>query len=357
MKKVLVTVLVVAMAVCLMVSCTGSGTQESPSAEASASESASAEVSEPAEESSEPAAAGDGEPLSLGAVVMDVQFEYHKNILDGGQYYCDEYGYKFTGVDGASDPTKQVTSIENMVQAGVQGIDVRMIDEAAFTDVVAMCNEKGVKLAMYPPNFPGADISLQNGDYENGYELGKTAGAWINEKYDGECEVAFISWSMNVYLLERNRGYEDGLAEVAPNAKIVAVEEGGDIVSATNAVESVLKAHPDIKVFLGIGDTQATAAAEVIDSDSSKNPEDYFVGGIDAEEHVVETIETGTSALKATVGTTMKPQTIAYEMMDQIAKAVRGEEYHDVVITPYVITKDTVDQYRTEVENSWPPKK
>lgn len=355
MKKILVMVLVVFMTVCLMVGCSqNGGTPEESSAAPESSSAPAEETSEAPTEESSAAADGD-ETLHLGAVVMDVSNEYHKSILDGAQYFCDERGYQFTGADGASDVTRQVTALENMVQAGVDGVDVRMFDEAAFDDVVQLCKDHNVKLAVYPPDHWGADISLQNGDYENGYELGKTAAEWIKEKYDGKCEVAIIQHSNNAYLLQRIDGYRDALAEFAPDAEIVATEDALDIIASTNATENILAAHPDVKVFLCIADMHAGGCAEAIDS-SGVNTDDFFVGGIDAEQHIVDRIEAGGSSMKATVGTTMLPQTIAYEMMVQLEKCIKGEEYGDVTITPYVITQDTIDQYREDVASSWPPK-
>ena len=59
-------------------------------------------------------------------------------------------------------------------------------------------------------------------------------------------------------------GILDALKEKAPNAEVVANQPAIDTTEGLNAMETILQAHPDVKVVCCIGGGGATGANEAL---------------------------------------------------------------------------------------------
>ena len=98
------------------------------------------------------------------------------------------------------------------------------------------------------------DINWVIDNNKLGYMIGEQAAGFIQDKFkDGKCEVAVLDYPQTAILLEREKGIMSALKEKAPNAKVVAQQPSIDASQGLNAMETILQAHPNVKVVCCIG--------------------------------------------------------------------------------------------------------
>lgn len=284
----------------------------------------------------------------VGFVTMDLSNPYFSNSVIGAQAVCDDYGYELIVVDGNSDPAKQVSAVEDLINRGAVAIDCRCVDEAAMMDVLQRAIDAGIYVNTYPDLELSTTVQKYD-DYDQGYLLGKTACDWINNKLGGSTEVAIMTQPTNASVMVRAEGMRDAIAEFCPDASIVAESEGATPDVAMSATESILMAHPDVRVILGVNDSGALGSYEAVMGagyDESKLSE-FFVGGIDGNDEAVEKVAAG-SIYRCTIAGAWTVPDIQYYTMENLLHAVEGTDYdRDCVIEVQAVTADTVEAYQS----------
>lgn len=284
-----------------------------------------------------------GDTIKLGFVAMDLANQVFVQTIEGAQAFADEHGYELNVVDGASSAEKQVSGMENLVAMGCTAIDCRAIDGLALADAVQNAEAKGVAVNTYP-DIEGRTAVLKYDDYDQGVKLAEAAAEWINDKLGGTAEVALLTQPAVDAVMERVDGFKDVLAEKCPNATIVAEEEGHETDTGMSVTESILQAHPDVKVILCVNDSGALGAYEALQS-SGKNLDDMFLGGIDGTDAALEKIQEG-GVYRATVAGAWMFQEIGYACMQNITNAALGEDYEEIfTVEVMAITQDNVKDY------------
>ena len=293
------------------------------------------------------ATASADDQLKLGIIPMDLSVEFFTSCVEGAQAFCDQNGYKLIVFDGANDPSKQVQGVENLVAAGCKGIDLRALDPASVMDAMYAAQDKGVFVSTYP-DIEGRSAVILFDDYMRGVYLAKEAAKWINEKFNGECEVAFLIEPLNDSAMKRIDGFRDVFAEECPNAKIVKEAEGFTPDIGMASTETILQSNPNLKVILSSNDSAALGAFEAVTA-AGKDTDDFFIGGIDGDSSALQKIAEGT-IYRASVCAKDLVCEQAYKVMQNIANAVLGNEYVDqVVVEEFAVTIDTVEDYLAKV--------
>ena len=111
---------------------------------------------------------------------------------------------------------------------------------------------------------------------------------------DGKCEVAVLGYPQTPILLERENGILDKLEELAPNAEVVANQPAINPTEGLDAMETILQAHPDVKVVCCIGGGGAAGANEAFKGHyGSEVPEDVGIFSTDLTDEAVASMENG----------------------------------------------------------------
>lgn len=281
--------------------------------------------------------------LKMGFVVMDISNPYFVESVKGTQAFADRHGYDLTVIDGGSNAEKQVTGMENLITKGIDACDMRAVDSAAMTDIVKAAAESGMALCTYP-EYPEMTSTMTYDDYAQGSALAKTAAEWINTKLNGTAEVALLTQPSSETIRQRVAAFYDVLEAEAPNATVVAEQEGFTSEDGMSVTESILQAHPDVKVILCINDSGALGAYEAVVG-AGKATDDFFIGGIDGDASALAKIADGT-IYRASVASKMLTSEVAYYIQRNMARAKLGLEYEEkMVFEVFSITKENVEEY------------
>lgn len=261
MKKKVVASLMATMMVFGLTACGSSSESQAPA------ESTAAESSEESEEASAPAeeTAGAATGLKIGFAVQTLSNQVWAQQAERIQQDAEADGNEVTVVDCKENANTQIDQIENFISSGVDAIIVNPVDPAAIEEVCKEAREAGVLVMSWDEEMTNADINWLIDNYVLGEEIGTQAAEWINEKFGDEgCEVVVLGYPQTPILKQREDGILDKIAELAPNATVVANQPAIDTTEGLNAMETILQSHPDVKVVCCIGGGGATGANEAL---------------------------------------------------------------------------------------------
>jgi ribose transport system substrate-binding protein len=178
------------------------------------------------------------------------------------------------------------------------------------------------------------DVNWVLDNTELGKTIGSTAGKFINEHFStsSPAEVAIINYPQVPILVERENGIIAGLKEVADGKySIVAQQPGLDASKALGAMESILQAHPNVKIVCSIGAGGDIGANEALVTKYKTIPEDMGIFSADATEQQLQAIVNG-EATRASVGmegSNKKTATACVELFEKLLTDQTFES-HDI---------------------------
>jgi ribose transport system substrate-binding protein len=222
----------------------------------------------------------------IAANLQDLSNPYWVTFGKGITDYCKEVGYEVNLTDGKLDPPSQVASIENFVASGYDAIILGACDPPGISAAVKKAVEKGVSVVCVATPVEGASAQFIVDEYNYGSYVGRAAAKWINEKLGGTAEVAIFDWPEIVSVIQRANGIQETIEKEAPGAKIVARQAALSPETGMKAAETILQAHPNVKVIAGVNDAGVLGALEVVKSMKKDTP-DFFIGGLDATEEAL----------------------------------------------------------------------
>lgn len=259
---------------------------------------------------------------------------------------CEELGWDLTLVDCEQDAQTQITQVENLITAGVDVLIIYPADADTMESICADAREKGIKVLTWDEELENADMSWLVYNYDLGKVIGQSAGEWINENYDGACEVAVLDYAMAPVIVERANGIIDGINETAPDAEIVAQDSAVTADVGMTVAENMLQAHPDIKVFACIGDGGGIGANEALKA-KGVNLDEYGIFAADASAEALAAIKAN-EAFRMTVSLG-SAQKFSDTLIEATKTMMTSDDYEKQIYKEaYPVTAENIDEYMAE---------
>ena len=286
--------------------------------------------------------------ITIGCCVMDLSNEVFVQYAEGyNQFLKDTKGaVEINLVDGGGNVATQVQAIEDFISMGVDGIMLNALDTSAVEDVIQQAMDAGIKVGVYP-SMENVTFNFVFDEYDWGYTEGEEAAKWIDEKLGGSATIMSFAQAENSAVMERYQGIVDGVNENVKDAsKIVWLEYSGtdNTSEAMTAMESVLQAHPEVRMVLCAQDSAAVGAYQAVIS-SGLPQEEFFVAGCDGISEALGYIEEGTPYRLSIANAKLTSQ-MGYELVQNVSMAVAGLDYE----SPYyaavaAVNADNVKDY------------
>jgi ribose transport system substrate-binding protein len=193
------------------------------------------------------------------------------------------------------DASQEARAIEQLIAKGVKGIIVTAGDATTLNPAINKAVKRGIPVITFDSDAPESNRLCFAGT--NNYEAGKVAGKAMVEWLKGKGEVGISTFPGPNHLVERIRGFKDGLK--GSNVKVVATcNDEGKVAMAESAITAMLQAHPEIDaVFAAHGNPGPGAVAAV--KNLGKEGQIQIMG-FDFGMPVVEAIDKG--QIRGTVG-------------------------------------------------------
>lgn len=241
-----------------------------------------------------PAAAIDAaavKPLRLAFITCAVDQKFFEPVKRGMNdaaaalnVECD-----FLGTFGVDVPA-QIKLIRKAVADGYDGIALNIIDAKAFDEVIAETIAKGVPVVGFNVDdhaSPNARLAAVSQQFEAaGKKLATLALPDISEG----SHILLTKHDEGVSALdERRRGIQEVLK--SKGVAWTTVVTGNDAVAGAKVVAEALRAHPEIRVILGSGQSDTEAAGRAIEAAFPR--QDYWAAGFDTSPKTLQLIEDG----------------------------------------------------------------
>lgn len=287
----------------------------------------------------------------VGITVQSLKNAYWAGVMGKVSSLLDEEGWDYTLVDCENNAGTQVGQIENFIAAGCDLIMVHAADPVSIERICKEARELGIQVMCWDDVIENSDANWILDNEILGEEIGKAAGNFINENYTSEdpAEVTVIGYPSVRALLDRANGIKKGLEETsAGNYEIVAETDGLEPNEAQSNVESVLSAHPDASVFVGIGSGACIGANEALVQTFGKGeiPEGVGVITTDITVQQLDSLKSDDEAVRAIIGFEGSNEDTAKAVLEMFKRVYAGEfnESNKNVVRPTMeISKDNVD--------------
>ncbi len=265
--------------------------------------------------------------LKFGCTVQDLSNPYFVTLVDGMNQKCKEIGASITVVDGKSDAATQVSAVENFIAQKVDAIIIAPVDAKALEPEIKMAHDAKIPVINPCQLINGVDANINLNDVQYGQMGGEIAGQWIKDHLNGKAEVAILGFPQMQALIDRANGLKKGISSLAPNAKIVAEQPANTPETGMKAVETILQAHPNVKVIACTNDAGALGALQAVKA-ANKDSSDFCIVGLDATDQALAEIRKN-GIYRGTVD--IDPLGAGKLTIETCVKVIRGGAIKDMV--------------------------
>lgn len=284
---------------------------------------------------SKSSAASDDNKIKLAYVSMNLANPWNIAVKNGFEAACQELGVEYISIDSQYKVDKQVSDLENLINARYSGFTFTPIDPNATRDIVETAKSKGIATASIAQMQDNVNLIYTLDEYDYGYTIGKQAGEWIRDSLGGEAKVAIISQDNVESVIPRGNGVQDGILEVAPNAQIIARQAGDTPEGGLKIIESVLQAHPDLNVVVATNDSGGIGGYQAM-VNAGKTGDKYAVFSGDATSECLALMREPDSIYRGTVD--LFPYKGGYEsamiLYKYVTEGIPAEQ--ETIMLPYV---------------------
>jgi len=224
-------------------------------------------------------------------VGMHIILPYWQDHRSGFEAAGEELGVKivFTGENG-NDALRQVDIFEQAVKEKPAGILVSPIDKDAMTGPINRAMAQGIPVACIDNDAPDSNRLTYFGT--DNYKSGYIAADIIGKKLGGTGDVGILTIRGLYSLDERQRGFEECIAEKYPGIKIADVKnDEADPSIAANVAKQMLHEHPSIVGLFGTDAASGVGAAIALEEKGELGV--VKVVAFDKDSSVLELVEQG----------------------------------------------------------------
>ncbi len=278
-KKVLGTLLSVAMAATLLAGCGAKpAATEAPAADAPAeteapAADAPAETEAPAAEA--PAAGG----FHFEIVSKGFQHQYWQAVLKGAEEKAAELGdsMNFVGPNSESDIAPQVQMLDAAIAANPAAIGLGALDTSACLDGITAAQNAGIPIVGFDSGVPGAPegaivANAATDNYAAGALAAEETFKLIEEKVAAGVRIGVLSQdATSESIVNRGLGFVDKMAELVVAKGLTVNVEGNDKFVADSKAEKTAGADVVTEVLVP---SQVTSELSTIDCQTLLNKAD-----------------------------------------------------------------------------------
>lgn len=309
------------------------------------------------------------EPIRVGLITKTETNPFFVKMREGAAETAEELGVELFTAAGEfdGDNASQVTAIENMIAAGVQGILIVPSDTRAIVPTIERAREQGVLvIALDTPTDPesASNALFATDNFVAGQLIGRYAAA-VTEGEDPVIAMLGLTPGITVGTLRHN-GFLNGfgLADVdssEPNLlgdeidEVVCIQETqGNQALGQTAMENCLVAHPDINIVYAINEPAAFGAYTALEA--AGRADDVLIVAVDGGCSGVEGVVSGQIAATSQQYPLLMASLGVEAVVEFVNTGVAPEGYTDTGVN--LITDNPVEGLESEdtefgIANCW----
>jgi len=268
----------------------------------------------------------DGKPveeLTIGFLERQLDAPYYTAMQEQAKAIAKKQGFKLLVQNAGGDPVTQLNQAQTMLSQGADVIVADVLSPSTEKDQFEQIADQ-VPVVFMDTGIPGVGVTSVTSD---NVKSGQMSGQLAAERFDegSTIKVGVLNGGPNDEVVgpERQKGFLQGL------------EDGGvkyDIVAETSAVyaqdkavpatESMLAAHPDLDLILGLNDSMALGALTVLQDQD--NTETLVAASADGQKEAFAQIGKGCDAQYVSTG--LNSPELATQRAFEIATSIGSGE-------------------------------
>jgi ribose transport system substrate-binding protein len=235
-------------------------------------------------------------------------------------------GVKLLTVDAQNDPTKQIASVEDLIERKVRVILLNPTDSDADANVVKQAQAAGIPVISLDRSVNGAEVSSHIAS--DNVAGGKMAAEFLLQKIGGKGNVVELQGIPGSSAArERGAGFHS-VIDSNPNVKLVASQPADfDRAKGLFVMENILQANKNIQGVFAHNDEMALGAQKAVEAAGLKN---VAIVGFDATADAVAAVKEG--KLAATVQ--QKPDLMGKMGVDAAVQLIAGQQIQKNIPVP-----------------------
>lgn len=230
--------------------------------------------------------------VTIGFAQRQLDAPYYSAMEKQAKDLAKQKGFKLLFQNAAGDPVTQIDQVNTMISQGANAIVVNAISpvgEKAQLTAAA----KRVPLLFVDTSVPGVGFTAVQSDNK---KIGFDSGALLAKRMGrgAQARIGVLNGGPSDETVGPNRqqGFLDGLKSGGVKVNVVAQQPGMYARDqAVPATESMLAAHPDINVILGLNDAMALGALSVLHNQN--NTKVLVAAAADGQKEALKEIITG----------------------------------------------------------------
>jgi len=257
-----------------------------------------------------------------------------------------ELGYEMLYDNCQGKPDVQIQNLQSWILQKIEAISVLPVDPTSLTSTQIQAQSAGVKWTTYDYAAEGGDGEVLLSNDQSGQLIADDVVKWINAQTNPP-KVLLLTASVEPLVAERTSIPKHAI-ETMTKATIVAVQDAFDQETGLTVTESILAAHPDLSVVIGVNDDGAIGALKAFQN-AGKKPADTYIAGQDGSLDALNAIKAGTS-YKATAA--LRIRALGYAVVDVVEALRTGKPHYTDSVSP-VLVSVTDTQYLKSLIDDW----
>jgi PAS domain S-box-containing protein len=227
---------------------------------------------------------------------------------------------------GSGDAESQALALKHFATGSYDGIAVAAIDPEAIAHITCESIRRGKPIVAIT-----TDLGQDNQtalvfavEHELGHLLGVQAGMWAKQHLPDSrtVKIGVLTYRALSNVVERERGIIDGIqAIIGERASVVVSASALEQKEATYLAEGWLHDYPDLNMIVAYNDATALGAYQAAQNAGWHDPDQFFIGGIDAVPEALNAIQQG-GVYQATVN--QPPEVMGFMAVRTLIAAIKG---------------------------------
>lgn len=260
-----------------------------------------------------------------------------------------ELGYTVIVDDPGTDLNKQVNTIKTWIEQKVAVIVCVVLQPDVFISLAKQAHDAGIFWITYGDKIQNQDATVGYAQYDDGRRLGEYAGKWVNENLGGKANVAVLGYEKGSWGQLRGNGIKEGLKSVAPGVTIAVEQDAITPTEGLNVTRTILQAHPEINVILGVEDPATEGAYKAwVASGRDPKQKGVFIGGMDGTVPALTLLKAGDNIYQASMAIPLKA--VGDAIVETADKLIKEGKAPDNIVPLELVTPGSpaADKYLKE---------
>jgi ribose transport system substrate-binding protein len=273
----------------------------------------------------------------VGVAQPDRTADFYHGFINAVHQEADKLGYEILESFSGRAPEAQMAEINAWISSGVDALVVLPTDPNSLGALVSRCKKLGIVFIGYANVVPGADGYIKWDDPTAGTAMGELIVKHIKEKLGGKAEVALLTLPTLQATRERI-GYTRAAIEKALPETTFWETQAVLAPEALKATQSMLQAHPNIKIIVCCADDGALGARAAYQN-SGLSADNVFLCGWDGSKQNLNLIKQKDKFIQASAA--LDITLVGHTVVDVPDRVFKHSGPTEVSIPYEMVTHDT----------------